>query len=390
MRRLLLVAVASVAMWTQACGGDDSAQVQDAVTDTTASELEVQAEVVEEIATPLVDLPWVEMDGGLLTGVKSIKGLACSGSSVFLSVDSSDPETTGTWMLDLASQQPLTKFFEGYGSIAATETGLLVATYGGPNATAAVVLVQPGADAVDQGFAVQATEVKELIYSSGKTIMMAKDWSNAQYTIFRGGLNAGAFEQLGKTTDETGMSIYTDGTDLYFLTLLNGTVGAACRQLPITAGPEDTWVACQGFPEWVQTKPTDPFSIRAEVFGSGSDMAAWFKVSNKGTNEYHVYAGAAGNYITLPGFPANEPSAWHHTGSDVLLGYVGGSGKSGAFAASKSGGEPARDLTEGLLSPAHEKDGVAAFCQSNKRLVAAWFAFGGGGSTVTLFQKSLD
>lgn len=364
------------------CGS--SSDSGDTVAGEVASDVALDGEL-EETTPVVVDLPWVAVDGGELSGVKSVRGLTCAGNSIYLAVDG---EATGTYVKDLTLTDPLTKVFEGTGLLASTESGILVASYT-PNATTALVLLAPDLTATDQGFAEQGIEVKDLVYTGGDVYMMGKDWNSAEYLVYRGGLGLMAFEQVGLRTNETAMSFYSDGETLYLMTILNGTLGSGCRQIAASAGASDTWTACAGFPEWVQSKTTDPYSIKAEVFGFESDLGAWFRVSNKGVNEYHMYAGSDASYAELAGFPVLEPTAWHHTGKDVFLGYSGGAGKSGVYAASVSSGA-ARNLTEGLPSAAHEKDGVVAFCQSDDRLVAAWFAFGGGGSTVTLLQKTLN
>lgn len=360
-------------------GGDEDATQADSTTDAT-----IDGEL-QEVTPPVVDLPWVPVDGGELTAIKTVRGLACSGSTIHMAVDG---EVEGTYALDLTTGQPLTKVFEGTGLLAASDSGLVVATGGGAT-TAAIIVVAPDGTATDQGLAVEQTEVRDLVFAGGKMLAMAKDWAKAEYLVYRGSIGLMAFEQAGQRTNETGMSFYSDGETLYRMTVLNGTLGSACRQVSATAGADEAWTVCPGFPEFVQSKPSDPYSIKAEIFGSGAQLGTWFRVSNKGANEYHVFVGAAGNYTELSGFPVLEPASWHHTGDDIVLGYVGGAGKSGAYAAKVDGSAPAREFSEGLPLAAHEKDGVVAFCQSSDRLVAAWLSFGGGGSTVSLFQKSL-
>lgn len=341
---------------------------------------------LQEVAPPIVDLPWVPVDGGELSGIKSVRGLACAGSTLHLSVDGG---AEGTYLLDLSSGEPLTKVFEGNGALAESDSGVVVAT-GNASTTAAIIVVAPDGTATDQGLAVEQTEVRDLVFAGGKILVMAKDWAKAEYLVYRGSIGLGAFEQAGQRTNETGISFYSDGVTMYRMTVLNGVMGAACRQLPATAGAEDSWAICPGLPEFVQTKPSDSYSIKAEIFGQGSQLGAWFKVSNKGASEYHIFVGEAGSYTELAGFPVLEPSSWRHTGEDVVLGYVGGPGKSGAYAAAVDGTSPAREFSEGLPAASHEKDGLVAMCQSSSRLVAAWFTFGGGGSTVQLYQKSIE
>ncbi len=371
MRKALVICGLCAVFAAWGCGSSDEGADNVSQPDVAADSLGDSE--VEEVATPVVDLPWVPVDGGELSGVKSVRGLACSGTTIHLAVDG---ESTGTWMVDQMTGEPMAKVFEGTGLLAASDSGVVVAT-GGANVTAAIIVVAPDGTATDQGLAVEQTEVRDLVFAGGKILAMSKDWAKAEYLVYRGSVGLMAFEQAGQRTNETGMSFYSDGETLYRMTVLNGTLGSACRQLSATAGAEEAWTVCPGFPEWVQSKTTDPYSIKAEIFGAGPKLGAWFRVSNKGANEYHVYAGGAGSYTELSGYPVLEPSAWHHTGNDLFVGYLGGAGKSGVCAGAAAADAPARDLSEGLPAAAHEKDGVVAFCQSSNRLVAAWLTFGG-------------
>lgn len=381
------IVLMSCLSFAYSCGGGNGGS-SDVVTDSAQLDASADTEIrdVEEGPEP-IDLPWVAVDQGQISGVKSVRGMTCMPGVVYVSADGTEG---GTYAKDLALAEPPKEVLDTVGLLKATESGVLISTYGGPNQTASLFLLAGDGTATDQGLAVEQTEVKDLDYANGLVFMMSKDWKTAEYLVYRGALGMMAFEQAGVRLNETAMSYFVDGDYMYILTILNATLGSACYRLATNATAGAAWESCPGFPSYVQTKPSDPYSVKAEMFASEGAFGLWFRVNNMGVNEFHVFSGNAEGFSEVPGFPQVEPVAWHHTGQELLLSYAGGASTAGVWAAPSHAAAQARDLTEGLPAASDPKDGMAAFCQTGGRLYGAWFSFNPGGSTISLYQKSLE
>ena len=377
----LAVAVFAALAACGSSGGGGDAQVADGVS----------ADAPDSTADADVEEPapeWHALKGTTLEGVKSVKGFGCAEGSIFLDIDGL--QESGLFVKKLGEEGGFSNLFGGEGLISVIPQGVLLASFGGENQTSSVVLVDETGAANDLGFAFEQTEVRALQFVGNFVVTMSKDWAVAEYMIHRGGLTTGTFEQVGKRLNETAMSTYSTGEEVYLLTQLNEYSGTGCRQVGLTSIAEAEWAECSGFPEYVKYNESDAYSVKAAIFGEGSQLALWFRVSDKGEKSWVHYVNSAGDgWEEVAGFPNAEPSAWLHSGGDYFVGYKGVSGVKAVVQADADGANAPEFIGEGLVD-ASEDSGVVGFCRMGSMLYAAWLDFNLAGSSVTVLRVSID
>ena len=386
MKRPELVVLAVVAVISMvACGGSGGGGDVKPADGVVADALD--SEAVEEVRKPAQR--WNALKDTSLSGVKTVRGFGCRDGMLYIDIDGL--QQSGLFRKKLGAEGGFSSLFGGEGLISVIPQGVLVATFEGQPKTSSVVLVDEAGTANDLGFAFEQMEVRGLQYAGNFVVAMSKNWESAEHMIFRGGLTSGTFEQVGKLFgEETAMSMYSTGEDVYLLTQLAVYSGTGCWKLGLTSLAEAEWTQCSGFPEYVKYKESDAYSVKAAIFGEASTLALWFRVTDKGEKGWHHYVNpAGGGWEQVAGFPEAEPSAWFHSGSEYFVGYTGVSGAAAVVRADADGASVPELLGNGLPD-ADENSGIAGFCRMGSMLYAAWLNFNLAGSTVTVLRISLN
>lgn len=372
---LLFVSCASVVV---GCGGGSSGSTDSESAETT----DLAAVDAQDTVLPLPE--WAPLDGAVMEGIKTLKGFACTPGLLHLSFVGNTTE--GLYSMEVAAGTGFAQAFTGVGILQGTDAGVLIATEGGREQSSALTLVTPDGTATDTGFALPATEIRAVNYVNNFVITMSKNWEQALYTAHRGNLAAGVFEQVAGILNETGMSLHATADAVYLLVQINEYSGTGCRTAPITAGEQDKWTPCPGFPEFVKYKEGQAYSVKAALYGDAEHLAVWFRVNDKGVDKYrHYVLDGAGSWTEIAGFPNGLPTATWHDGEYLYVGYSGSSGDEAVYRAPADGSAPAKPFGRGFGDPA-EKSGVVGFCADGQTLYAAWLDFALSGSTVSIYS----
>jgi hypothetical protein len=312
-----------------------------------------------------------------------VKGFACAAGMLWL--DAEALTQVGLWAKPVADESEFVHQYDGVGKITAVDSGVVVSQVGAQQA-GALVLVDTTFQPVDQGFSFEQTEGKQVLFVNNLLYVLAKDWKTGEFLVMRGALGLLTFEQLGERFKEAGMSLYTDGKTVWVLTNKNAVTGTGCWQASATAGPDEVWTECPDFPQYVKYKESDPYSVKADVFGAGDRLALWFKVNDKGQETYRHYVKAGeGQWTEASGFPARLPSASLHLDSEYLVGYTGSGSEAAVFIGAGDGGAVA-DATGKALPEAADKSGALGLCRMDDVVYLAWLDFVIQGSTVTVYK----
>jgi hypothetical protein len=325
---------------------------------------------------------WRLVDSASLSGVTYVRGLACNESWLYVSVDG--PVSKGLFALDLAAETQPVQLFDGIGLLEVSPDGLIV-SHGKPNEPAVISIIGADGVPVDMGFANEQLDVKSMNLAGDQLVTFCKDWSNAHYMAHRALLPNGGFQQIGNQFVNTGMSMFATPEAVYALVTADDAPGAVCRTIPLQSTADVEWTPCPAFPDYAGKK-NGPVSVVAELYGHGDKLAGWFRVSDKGNKSWkHYVASPDEDWAQVAGFPETEPSSWYHDGEKIYLGYVANGGKAAVFSAQAKGGAVAGELADGL-PPTTDKNGVKGFCLAGSALLAAWFEFNPGGSTLQFWR----
>jgi hypothetical protein len=369
----LLVAVFLLA----SCGSSGGSSAGDAVLDAASADGDSALDVAPPKPT------WAAVPGATMDAVKQLKGFACGAGSLHVSLVGN--MTEGLFSKPVADESEFAQVFTGVGLLAMTDAGVLLAQYGGQNETSSLTLVTADGAPTDTGYAFEQTEIRALQVVGSFVLALAKDWTVAEYMVHRGSLAAGTFEQLGKRLNETAMSMYATTDTVYLLTQMNEYSGTRCYHAAITSGDTDEWVPCEGFPEYVKYKEGQAFSIKAVLYGSGSSVALWFRVNDKGEEKYRHYVTTGdGVWTEIAGFPQKQPSAWYHDGTWLYLGFEGAGSEESLYRAAADGSVAPEPFGLGF-GEAVDKSGPVALCGMDQALYAVWLDYQLSGSVVTIY-----
>lgn len=362
-----------------ACSSDGS-QASDVPETAIADAIEL--ETVPE-APPKV---WKEAPDAFLEGVTHVRGFECNDNWIFVNVEGN--KSKGLYGMLVNGEPEFQEIYSGVGELEALESGVLVAQYGGANATASVVGVDGEGAATDMGFAFpDPLQIRAFTYTGTHLVTFSKDWNTAEYMVHRGKLPEGPYEQVGPRFNETGMGLYATSEKIYVLTILNEVLGTACYETGMTASADSLFAPCPSFPEFVAEKEGQAYSINAQIYGSGLRMAAWFRVTDKGVKgARHFVASDQIKWTQVDGFPEVEPTAWHHDGDTIYVGLTNSGGKPAVYEAAWNGDSAAQAIGEGLPSTT-EKSGVAGLCRTGGWLYLVWLDYNAGGSTLSLMKR---
>jgi hypothetical protein len=360
-------------------GGDDDADKD------VPAQMDVVVGDLEADLTPVATKEWHLVEGAELDGFSKVRGFGCNDDWLYINVEGAG--TKGLYAWDFDEEPALNQVFAGVGVTRVLSSGALVASYT-PNGTSAIVGVDTEGTATDMGFAFETMEVRNLSYPGSHLVTFSKDWTTAYYLVHRAKLPDGPFEQVGPHFTETGMGLYASPSSIYVLTVMNEVLGTACYQAPLTSGAEASWSPCPVFPDFAQDKPSEPYSVNAQIYGNGERLGIWFRVSDKGEQSArHYVASDKIKWTEVSGMPEVEPTAWFHDGESIYVGLSKSGGKAAVWSAAWDGESPAEALGEGLPATA-DKVGIAGLCRAGNQLYAAWYEYNPGGSTVQLYRRA--
>lgn len=341
-------------------------------------------DTIEEVAPPITK-EWHLVQGAAIEGLSKLRGFGCNDDWLYVNVEGIGAKGLFAWQFD--DEPGLEQVFGGVGVTEVLGSGALVADYT-PNGTTAIIGVDTEGTATDMGFAFETLEVRTLSYSGTHLVTFSKDWTSAYYLVHRAKLPDGPFEQVGPHFLATGMGLYASPETIYVLTGSDPLLGTACHQVPVAGGAGEDYQPCPLFPDFVEDKPGEPYSVNAQIYGNGHRLGLWFRVSYKGEQSArHFVASDKNKWSEVEGIPAIEPSSWFHDGSSIYVGLTKSGGKPAVWSAPWDGATAAEAIGEGLPSTG-DKTGVAGICLAGNQLYAAWYEYNPGGSTVQLYRRT--
>jgi hypothetical protein len=376
---LVSIVALALALGCAACGSDGAQPGElPGITEVESFEVEVTPEPPAKT--------WKEAPDAFLEGVTKVRGFECNDDWIFVDVQGNKSE--GLYGMPVTGEPVFQDIYSGVGQLEALSSGVLVAQYGGANATASVVGVDGEGTATDMGFAFgDPLEIRALTYTGTHLVTFSKDWNTAEYMVHRGKLPEGPYEQVGPRLNETGMGLYATPDKIYVLTILNEVLGTACYEIGMTASADSPFAPCPSFPQFVASKEGEAYSINAQIYGSGLRMAAWFRVTEKGVKgARHFVASDQIKWKQVEGLPEVEPTAWHHDGEFLYVGLTNSGGKPAVYEAAWDGEGGATAIGEGLPSTT-DKSGVTGLCRTGGWLYLVWLDYNAGGSTLRLMKR---
>lgn len=228
--------------------------------------------------------------------------------------------------------------------------------------------VNPQLDAFDLGFSKGGATLRAIQYPGESTVFLLDRVDQAaDFYVHRGSKSGGAWNQVGKTLNQTPSAMWTDGKTVHLLGNASSGVGIVCTQLAGSAGPSESWLTCPGFPDWGKGGQGQAYSVKGKFMGKGQRVAGWFEL--KGLKEPAVAvsgAGADGQWRDLGQVTAEAPSAWAFDGDTVLLGFLGESADAVIYRAEFDGDVLSPSAATGLPTPANKWSGAMGICAVNE------------------------